>query len=310
MIRVENLVKTFPKKGSKERLRAVDNISFQVREGEIFALLGPNGAGKTTTLKSICGLIIPDSGEIEIMGISVLKNRGRALSNISVVLEGNRNLYWRMTPVENMAYFAGIRGKKLNRSEAADILARLGLAEKQNEIVHKLSRGMQQKTAIAVCLAAGTKILLLDEPTLGLDVNSAVEFRGLVKDLQNQGKTVLLSTHDMNLVEAVADRVAIMNDGKIVVCEEKRKLIDLFAARGYKIKLVPNGTTEEKLAKLGFSEWNKDGNVVELHLNLSSARELYKIMEDFKLNQIEIESIEKELVNFEKIFISYTNGSH
>ncbi|HEY8541741.1 MAG TPA: ABC transporter ATP-binding protein, partial [Pseudothermotoga sp.] len=111
-------------------------------------------------------------------------------------------------------------------------------------------------------------------------------------------------------VEAVADRVAIMNNGKIVVCEEKRKLIDLFTARGYKIRLLSNGTTEEKLIKLGLSGWNKDGNIIEIHLNLSSAKELYKVMEDFRLNQVEIESIEKELVNFEKIFISYTNGSH
>lgn len=309
MIRVKNLVKTYPKRGSKERLKAVDNVSFELKPGEILALLGPNGAGKTTTIKSICGLIIPDSGEIEIKGVSVLKNRAKALQHISVVLEGNRNLYWRMTPIENMMYFCGIRGKNLRKTEAAEILEKLGLSEKKDELVHKLSRGMQQKAAIAVCLSAGTDILLLDEPTLGLDVNSAVEFRTLLKDLQKQGKTILLSTHDMNLVEAVADRVAIINNGKIVVCEEKRKLIDLFTARGYRIRLLSNGTTQEKLTKLGLSGWNEDGNIIEIHLNLSSAKELYKIMEDFRLNQIEIESIEKELVNFEKIFISYTNGS-
>ncbi len=306
MITVKNLVKTYPKRGSKEKFKAVDDVSFELKAGEIFSLLGPNGAGKTTIIKSICGLIIPDSGEIKIKGISVFKNRSKALENISVVLEGNRNLYWRMTPVENMMYFSGIRGKKLRKSEAIEILERLGLREKKDEIVHKLSRGMQQKAAIAVCLAAGTDILLLDEPTLGLDVNSAVEFRTILKDLKNQGKTILLSTHDMNLVEAVADRVAIMNNGKIVVCEEKRKLMDLFTARGYKIRILSNGASEEKLTKMGLSEWSKDGNVIEIHLNLSSAKELYKIIEDFKLNQIEIESIEKELVNFEKIFMSYT----
>ncbi len=308
MIRVKNLVKTYPKRGSKERLSAVDDVSLELKSEEIFALLGPNGAGKTTTIKSICGLIVPDSGEIEIKGISVLKNRTKALAHISVVLEGNRNLYWRMTPMENIAYFCGIRGKSIKKSEAVEILEKLGLSEKKNELVHKLSRGMQQKAAIAVCLAADTEILLLDEPTLGLDVNSAVEFRTLLKDLQRQGKTILLSTHDMNLVEAVADRVAIMSNGKIVVCEEKRKLLDLFKARGYRIKLLSNGTTEEKLTQLGLSGWKKDGNIIEIHLNLSSAKELYKIIEDFRLNQIEIESIEKELVNFEKIFISYTNS--
>lgn len=309
MITVKDLVKSYPKRGSTERLKAVDDISFEVRAGEIFALLGPNGAGKTTTIKSVCGLIVPDSGDIKIRGYDVLKERKKALEQISAVLEGNRNLYWRMTPIENMKYFCGIRGKMLRKAEALEILETLGLYEKKDELVHKLSRGMQQKAAIAVCLAAGTDILLLDEPTLGLDVNSAVEFRSLLKNLQVQGKTILLSTHDMGLVEAVADRVAIMNNAKIVVCEEKRKLIDLFTARGYKIKIVADGLTEEKLTKLGFSEWNKDGNAIELHINLSSSKELYEIMERFKVNQIEVESIEKELVNFEKIFISYTNGS-
>jgi len=309
MIQIKNLVKTYPKRGSKERLKAVDDVSLELKPGEIFALLGPNGAGKTTTIKCACGLIVPDSGQIKIKEHDVLKNRSKALQHISVVLEGNRNLYWRMTPVENMKYFAGIRGKHLKKTEALEILKTLGIEEKANEIVHKLSRGMQQKTAIAVCLAAGTDILLLDEPTLGLDVNSAVEFRSLLKNLQERGKTILLSTHDMNLVEAVADRVAIMSKARIVVCEEKKKLLSLFSARGYKICLIENDSLQKKLRNLGFTEWHRDGNIIEIHLNLTTSKQLYEIIEMFKNNQIEIESIERELVNFEKIFISYTNDT-
>jgi ABC-2 type transport system ATP-binding protein len=306
MIEVMDLVKLYPKRNSKEKIVAVDHVSFNVKNGEIFALLGPNGAGKTTTIKSICGLIVPDSGEIKIKGFSVLKERSKALSQISAVLEGNRNLYWRMSVLENMRYFAGIRGKKLNKWNALEILENLGLKEKANQLVHSLSRGMQQKAAIAVCLACDTDVLLLDEPTLGLDVHSAVEFRSILRSLKEKGKTILLSTHDMNLVEAVADRVAIMNKGRIVVCEEKQKLIDVFTARAYKIRLVCSEESKKRLKELGFNGWNEDGNLIELQVNLTSSQRLYDLIDTFRSNNIEIESIEKEMVKFEKIFISYT----
>jgi len=310
MIRVSNLVKTYKKRRSKKRTTAVDNVSFEIKEREIFALLGPNGAGKTTTIKSICGLIVPDTGEIEIKGHSVLKERSRALKNISVVLEGSRNLYWRMTPIENIMYFCGIRGKTVKKSAALEILRELGIEDKASQVVHSLSRGMQQKAAIAVCLAAETDVLLLDEPTLGLDVNSSVEFRRIIKELSNRGKTILLSTHDMNLVEAVADRVAIMNKAKIVVCEKKEKLVSLFTARGYKFRVKSSdGNGEiEKLKSLNPTSWQRDGDVIEFHLNLASSGNLYHVIETLKGLQLEIDSIEREMVNFEKIFIEYTSS--
>lgn len=307
MIEVIDLVKNYPKRGSQEKIKAVDHVSFEVKAGEIFALLGPNGAGKTTTIKSICGLIVPDSGEIRIKGFSVLKERSRALAQMSAVLEGNRNLYWRMTVLENMKYFSGVRGKKLTKSRAKEILETLGLEEKANQLVHSLSRGMQQKAAVAVCLACDTDILLLDEPTLGLDVHSAVEFRSILKSLKGQGKTILLSSHDMNLVETVADRVAIMNRGKIVVCEEKRKLMDVFTARAYRVKLICDEHAKSRLKQLGFNGWTENANLIELQVNLDSSQRLYELIDTFKSNNIEIESIEKEMVNFEKIFISYTS---
>lgn len=211
-----------------------------------------------------------------------------------------------MTLVENMMYFAGIRGKRLKKSEALEILEKLGIANKANEIVHRLSRDMQQKTAIAVCLAAGTDILILDEPTLGLDVNSSVEFRSLIGGLKDLGKTILLSTHDMALVEAVADKVAIMSNGRIVVCEEKKKLLNLFSARRYKIKVIENDHVLEKLKEFGFNEYKQDGNLLEITVDLQTSSDLYKTIDFFKANGLEIESVEKEFVNFEKIFMSFT----
>src|SRR5690606_22933995 len=163
------------KNGEKEPFRAVDGISFSVDRGQVVGLLGPNGAGKTTTIKCLCGLIYPDAGSVKVNGVDVSRDRSKALRHISAVLEGNRNLYWRLTPLENLTYFAGNRGVSPHesRKSALELLARFGLADKANTQVNDLSRGMQQKLAIAVALQAGTDLILLDEPTLGLDLDAA-----------------------------------------------------------------------------------------------------------------------------------------
>jgi ABC-2 type transport system ATP-binding protein len=286
-------------------------VSFEIKQGEIFALLGPNGAGKTTTIKSICGLLLPDSGSIEIMGKNLLKRRREALKHISAVLEGNRNLYWRMTPVENMIYFSGIRGKKLTREEALEILKKFNLEEKANDLVQQLSRGMQQKSAVAVCLATGADILLLDEPTLGLDVASSIELRSILRNItEKEGKTILLSTHDMNLVEAIADRVAIMSKGKIVVCEEKEKLMDMFRARRYVLKVSNKGKElEPHLKEFGAVDIKKEDGLFEFKIDLENPQKLFDLMDALKTMGTEIKSIEQDTVNFEKIFMKYVEQS-
>ncbi|OAA21206.1 ABC transporter ATP-binding protein [Kosmotoga sp. DU53] len=311
VLKVKNLVKTYKRRKTKEKFVAVDEVSFEIKQGEIFALLGPNGAGKTTTIKSICGLLLPDSGSIEIMGKNLLKRRRETLKHISAVLEGNRNLYWRMTPVENMIYFSGIRGKKLTREEALEILKKFNLEEKANDLVQQLSRGMQQKSAVAVCLATGADILLLDEPTLGLDVASSIELRSILRNItEKEGKTILLSTHDMNLVEAIADRVAIMSKGKIVVCEEKEKLMDMFRARRYVLKVSNKGKElEPHLKEFGAVDIKKEDGLFEFKIDLENPQKLFDLMDTLKTMGTEIKSIEQDTVNFEKIFMKYVEQS-
>lgn len=311
VLKVKNLVKTYKRRKTKEKFVAVDEVSFEIKQGEIFALLGPNGAGKTTTIKSICGLLLPDSGSIEIMGKNLLKRRREALKHISAVLEGNRNLYWRMTPVENMIYFSGIRGKKLTREEALEILKKFNLEEKANDLVQQLSRGMQQKSAVAVCLATGADILLLDEPTLGLDVASSIELRSILRNItEKEGKTIFLSTHDMNLVEAIADRVAIMSKGKIVVCEEKEKLMDMFRARRYVLKVSNKGKElEPHLKEFGAVDIKKEDGLFEFKIDLENPQKLFDLMDALKTMGTEIKSIEQDTVNFEKIFMKYVEQS-
>ena len=149
-------------------VKAVDDISFSVKKGSICGILGPNGSGKTTTIKSICNLVIPDNGNIKICG----KDNKKSANRISAVFEGTRNLYWRLTPRENLRYFAGIRGlggKRLEK-DIDRLLDKFNLTDKKNVVVNNLSRGMQQKVAVAMTLICNTDVVLLDEPTLGLDV--------------------------------------------------------------------------------------------------------------------------------------------
>ncbi|HET8986032.1 MAG TPA: ABC transporter ATP-binding protein, partial [Trueperaceae bacterium] len=199
-------------------VKAVDGVDFSVARGEIVGLLGPNGAGKTTTIKTICGLIAPDSGTVTVNGFDVRRDRRKALRHISAVLEGNRNLYWRLSVRENLVYFAGNRGMSPAAvgPRIAELLDQFGLTNKADELVSNLSRGMQQKLAISVALLADTDVLLLDEPTLGLDVETGYEVRTLLADIARSGKTIILSTHDMAVVEALCRRVVVINHGRVV----------------------------------------------------------------------------------------------
>jgi len=307
ILSVKNLVKTYKRRKTREILTAVDNISMNIDKGEIFALLGPNGAGKTTTIKAICGLLLPDSGVITVKGEDVVKHRSTALHHINAVLEGNRNLYYRLTPVENIIYFCGIRGEKITRKDAIALLEVFGITDRSDDLVQQLSRGMQQKAAIATTLATKAEVLLLDEPTLGLDVSSAIELRRLMKEIvSDHGRTILLSTHDMNLVEAVADRVAIMNKGRIVVCEKKEKLMKLFTARAYRIRLTQVSEGIMSLfASLEPRDIQKENGFVDFTVDLTNQEVLFELVERVRQSEARIESIEQEQVNFERIFLKY-----
>ena len=217
IIEARHLMKSYKKRKSKEYIQAVNDISFTVNKGEIVGLLGPNGAGKTTTIKMICGLLIPDAGTITINGMDNREKRLGALRHISAVLEGNRNLYWRLTVRENLEYFAGNRGA--SRKDVAQqievLLTSFHLKEKEHELVNRLSRGMQQKLAIAVAMLADSDVILLDEPTLGLDVETGYEVRELLRTIVDEyNRTIIISSHDMNVIQELCDRTVIINDGK------------------------------------------------------------------------------------------------
>ena len=213
----------------------VDDISFTLNAGEILALLGPNGAGKTTTIKMILGLVLPTAGYADIIGNDMSDSRGMraGAQHVGAVLEGARNAYWRLSVLENLRYFGGLRGlsRKQIDTRAQELLVLLGLEEQRDVEVRKFSRGMQQKAAIANALMHDPGILILDEPTLGLDVEASRLLEETVANLAATGKAILLTTHVMDLAQRLAGRIFVINQGQEVAHDTTAALLKRFDTR-------------------------------------------------------------------------------
>lgn len=219
-------------------VEAVKNVSLNITSGEVVAFLGHNGAGKTTTIKMMAGLIKPDSGWTKISGINPHINPS-ALAKLGAVLEGNRNVYWRLTPQENLEYFGVLKGLTYRQARKSGIalLERFGLQHKRRTAVQQLSRGMQQKLAFAVALIHQPQILLLDEPTLGLDVEATEDVKVLISEIAASGCAILLTTHQLDIAEQLADRIAIIQKGEILTQLPTNELIRQFSGTDYKIEM-------------------------------------------------------------------------
>jgi ABC-2 type transport system ATP-binding protein len=244
----QNLQKCY--KTRRTSMMAVQDVSLQLAAGEVLAFLGPNGAGKTTSIKMIAGLIQPDRGTVRIVDRDPHRDP-QAFKALGAVLEGNRNLYWRLTPAENLEYFGVLRGMSRHnaRQKGRELLERFELTHKRQDTVQKLSRGMQQKLAIAVALIHDPQLLLLDEPTLGLDVEATTTVKRLIREIASEGRAVLLTTHQLDVAEALSDRVAIINHGSIVAQKATQELIAEFSSSTYRIELEQN-LDDDRQAKL------------------------------------------------------------
>jgi len=223
----------------KRTVHAVDHVSFGVRRGEIFGLLGRNGAGKTTTVKMISGLVKPGSGEVFVDDLPVEKKRLQVLRRIGVVLEGTRTCIWPLTPLENLAYFGNLRdvkGKVL-KERSHRLLDFIGLNDKKDIQVRRLSRGQKQKLAVCIALITDPPVLLLDEPTTGLDVQSSRAIKDKVVEMtREQGKCVLVTTHDMGTAQELCDRIGIIKDGALVACKRTEELLDVFSDQRFELR--------------------------------------------------------------------------
>jgi len=245
IVQVHHLRKTY------NSLVAVDDISFEVKEGEIFGILGPNGAGKTTTVEMIEGIRPIDSGEVKVLGIDARKNPQKLKEIIGVQLQEG-SFYDLLTVWETLDLLSSFYKKSRGLKE---VLALTGLEEKKKTLVSKLSGGQKQRLALAAALVCEPPILFLDEPTTGLDPQARHHTWGFINQIRKEGKTIILTTHYMEEAEKLCDRVAILDYGKIIALDTPGNLIKELLAEGFKKKVV-----------------EKEANLEDVFLNLTGHR--------------------------------------
>jgi ABC-2 type transport system ATP-binding protein len=302
VLEAHHLRKTYRYQGKV--IEAVRDVSLSIAAKEVLAFLGPNGAGKTTTIKMIAGLILPDDGKVKIVGRNPHRDP-QALRMLGAVLEGNRNLYWRLTPEENLEYFGVLRGlsRSVARKRGNELLERFDLLPKRRTTVQTLSRGMQQKLAIAVALVHQPRLLLLDEPTLGLDVEATESVKSLVREIAREGCAILLTTHQLNIAEELSDRVAIIHRGEIIAEKPTDELIRQFSGTAYTIELEnyldPNRTSKIELL----------GGVVQAKtIYLREPETLYQVFNI--LQPLPLVRVEKDRANLTEIFLTLVRGGN
>ncbi|MGA9398461.1 MAG: ABC transporter ATP-binding protein [Anaerolineaceae bacterium] len=207
--------------GKTKTTIAIDDVSFNVRRGELFGLLGPNGAGKTTTVKILSTILLPTSGNASIFGLDVVKQTQTVRERIGFTFGGARGLYGRLSASDNLRYFAELYGLEpaVTSKRILELLDLVGLADRSEDRVETYSSGMQQRLHLARALLHDPELIFLDEPTVGIDPVGARELRKTVKELVARGKTILLTTHYMAEAEELCDRIAVINKGRIVALD-------------------------------------------------------------------------------------------
>jgi ABC-2 type transport system ATP-binding protein len=292
---------------------AVDHISFDVKEGEIFGFLGPNGAGKTTTIRMLTGLSRPSAGSARVLGFSIESEIVKAKKHIGVVPEAS-NLYDEFSAIDNLVFMAQLYGisRSQRRARAEDLLKVFGLYERKDHLFGTFSRGMKRALTIAAGLIHSPKILFLDEPTVGLDVVAARNLRGLIGDLRKQGVTVFLTTHYLEEADLLCDRIAILVKGKIVKIDTPEMLKTV--AEEEPIIEVSFKKMHPQIVE-GLSERLPQFRVVAVGHNKvriyggASAEVLETVLEYAKGNDILIEEVNSIKPSLEDAFIKITGLS-
>ena len=229
LIKIDNVRKTYAGK-----FEALKGVNLEIKRGEILALLGPNGAGKTTLINAICGVVVPTSGSISVDGFDVIKDFRKTRSMIGLVpqelqLEAFEKVF------QNVSYTRGLYGKRANPEIIEKILKDLSLWDKKDNRLRELSGGMKRRALIAKALSHEPQILFLDEPTAGVDINLRRDMWRVVKQLQEKGVTIILTTHYIEEAEAIADRVSVINHGEIILTDNKN---DLMQKMGHKLLTI------------------------------------------------------------------------
>lgn len=286
--------------GKREIIRGV---SFSIKEGEIFGFLGPNGAGKTTTIRMIVDLIHPDSGEIKILGYDIKKNREKALESVGAVVE-NPELYGYLSGMENIMQIARIKG--ISKSDVNEVIKLVGLEKRINDKVKRYSLGMKQRLGLAVALLGKPKLLILDEPTNGLDPSGIMDFREIVKRAaKERNMSVFVSSHILGEIQQLCDRVAFINDGVIQAVE---CINEQFGTKTQTLILRTNNN-EEVLKLLENIEYVNNAKIVEESITIvMDEGTTPKLIKELVSKDVDINEIFRKHEKLEQRYMELVEG--
>jgi ABC-2 type transport system ATP-binding protein len=306
----------FWKKAPQATFTAVNGVDLQIKRGEIFGLLGPNGAGKSTTIRMLCTLLEPTSGRATVNGFDVVKQANEVRRSLGTVLAGERSIYWKLTGRENLEYFAALYHipTTIAKKRVEELIERMEIKDRANELVEKYSTGMRQRIAIAKALLARPPILLLDEPTLGLDPQAARNLRELIAQLKEEGHTILLTTHYMEEADLLSDRIGIIDTGKVIALDTPANLKARIDQQEI-IKLEVTGWQEyvgDKLRSISeisnlVAHQQGEADLWEVNLQSSNSRmALPKIVESISHNGTRLVNMNVVKPSLEDVFIQLT----
>ena len=298
VVSVKNLSKTY-----SNQFQALNNINLDIKQNEIFALLGPNGAGKTTLISIICGIVTPSVGTVEVGNYDIIKDYRKTRSQIGLVpqeltLEQFEIVY------NNVSYTRGLYGKPPNPQHIEKILKDLSLWDKKDSKINELSGGMKRRVLIAKALSHEPSVLFLDEPTAGVDVELRKDMWEVIKNLRNKGVTIILTTHYIEEAEAIADRVAVINKGEMIVVDETSNLIKSLGQKTLTIdlhetvKALPESLKNYKLTIVN------EGLSIDYQYDTQSKQTgITSLLQDMKEAGLKLKDLNTEQSSLEKIFV-------
>ena len=298
-IEIKNLSKVYD-----NGFKALNNINLQINKGEIFAMLGPNGAGKTSLISIICGIVKPTSGKITVENFDIIKDYRETRSRIGLVPQ-ELTLEQFETVFNNVSYSRGLYGKKPDPKHIEKVLRQLTLWDKKDLKLRQLSGGMKRRVLIAKALSHEPQILFLDEPTAGVDVELRQEMWKVVKSLRETGVTIILTTHYIEEAEAIADRVGVINQGEIIIVEEKNELLKKMGQKTLTVELqeeIKNIPVSLKKYRL---EIGNNRMSLDYTYNLSEKQTgITNLLQDIRDSGLKLKDLKTEQSNLEKIFVT------
>ena len=283
---------------------ALDNVSLAVKEGEILALLGPNGAGKTTLISAVCGLVVPTEGQITVGGFDTKSNYRSARSLVGLVPQ-EISLEPFEKVINTVRFSRGLFGKDSNDKYLEIVLRQLSLWDKKDSKIMQLSGGMKRRVLIAKALAHEPRVLFLDEPSAGVDVELRREMWKLVSELKSQGVTIILTTHYIEEAEAIADRVGVISKGKLILLEEKKALIKRMGQKKLEISLKsPIAVIPAQLQHFQLFLSDDGTSINYLYDTKGSTNQITKLLNEISNADLQISDLQTSQSSLEEIFVS------